>query len=248
MTIPDEVLAAYVNGELQGAERARIEQAMVEDQQLAQRVAQQRAQRERLHHTANSVLHDALPQRLAQSVKRAAPAGPAQIIDLARVRAQRARRGNNGLRLLTMRRYTIAASLVVGLMGGALIQWLSAPDRLTEVRDGSLLARGALARALNEQLGSSAASSGQVRIGTSFRARSGNYCRSFVIGGSRVLAGLACRSQEQWQVLNLVGSDAPGGAASGARPAALVQAIEERISGEPLSAAAEIKARNSGWR
>ena len=163
MTIPDDVLAAYIDGELEGSERERVEQAIAQDTQLAQRVAQQRAQRDRMRGAFDRVLREAVPQRLAQAAKRVAPAGPAQIIDLARVRAQRARRATNGQRQLKARRYTIAASLAVGLMGGALIQWLSTPGSLTEVRDGSMLARGALARALNEQLSGSAASAPPVR-------------------------------------------------------------------------------------
>lgn len=277
MMIPDDVLAAYVDGELEGAERERIELAIAQDAQLAQRVAQQRAQRDRVRGVFDGVLREAAPRRLAQATKRAAPAGPAQIIDLARVRAQRARRGNNGQRQLKVRRYSIAASLAVGLVGGALIQWLSAPAALTEIRDGSLLAHGALARGLNEQLASSPASAAQVRIGLTFRARSGNYCRTFSISASRALFGLACRAQQQWQVVTLLGTDNPavpgtaiagagssgvgssgvGGSGVGANgqnprwsatlPPQLLQAVDERISGEPLNAAAEIKARNNGW-
>jgi hypothetical protein len=282
-------LAAYVDGELEGAERERIERAIAEDAQLAHRVAQQRAQRDRVRGVFDGVLREAVPRRLAQAAKRAAPVGPAQVIDLARVRAQRARRGNNGQRQLKVRRYSIAASLAVGLVGGALIQWLSAPAALTEIRDGSMLAHGALARALNEQLAGSPASAAQVRIGLTFRARSGSYCRTFTINGSRALAGLACRTQQQWQVLTLIGADSPavagpivavaaagagvGSSAGGGSgvggpgvggagvvangqnlrlsaamlPPALLQAVDERISGEPLNAAAELKARNNGW-
>jgi hypothetical protein len=35
--------------------------------------------------------------------------------------------------------------------------------------------------------------------------------------------------------------------ASSSLPPALLQAVNERISGEPLNAAAEAKARNNGW-
>ncbi len=212
MTIPDEMLAAYVDGELESAERARIEQAMAQDAQLAQRVAQQRALRDRRRGAYESVLQEAVPQRLLQAAKLGAPSGPAQVIDLARVRALRSRRGH-GQRQMKVRRYSIAASLVVGLMAGILIQRLSAPAALTELHDGSLLARGALARALNEQLASSALPGAAVRVGLSFRSRAGNYCRTFAFSAGRSLVGLACREQDQWQLLNLVaaeGSAAPG--------------------------------------
>ena len=184
MTIPDEMLAAYVDGELEGAERARIEQAIEQDAQLAQRVAQQRALRDRLRGAYNGVLQEAVPQRLAQAVKRGTPSGPAQVIDLARVRAERARRGN-GQRQVKMRRYSIAASLAVGLMAGIVVQRLAAPGAVTEFHDGTLLARGALAQALNEQLASSPVPGAAVRVGLSFRSRSGNYCRTFALGGAR---------------------------------------------------------------
>ena len=168
MKIPDEVLAAYVDGELEGAERVRVEQAIAQDAQLALRVAQQRALRERLRGAFDSVLQEAVPQRLAQAAKLGAPSGPAQVIDLARVRADRARRGS-GQRQLNTRRYTIAACLVVGLTVGVLIQRLAAPSALTEFHDGSLLARGALANALDEQLASTGPASARLPLSAKVR-------------------------------------------------------------------------------
>lgn len=254
MTIPDEVLAAFVDGELEGAERARIEQAIAQDAQLAQRVAQQRALRDRLRGAYNGVLHEAVPQRLAHAVKFGAQTGPAQVIDLARVRAERTRRGN-GQRQVKLRRYSIAASLAVGLMAGVLIQRLAAPGGVTELHDGALLARGALAQALDEQLASSALPGAAVRVGLTFRSRGGNFCRTFTLGGARSMAGLACREQDRWQLLNLMAAEGAGAAgsapnlrmATSALPPALLQAVNDHISGEPLNAAAEAKARSSGW-
>jgi hypothetical protein len=252
MKIPDEVLAAFVDGELEGAERVRVEQAIAQDAQLAQRVAQQRALRERLRGAFDGVLQEAVPQRLTQAVRLAPPSGPAQVIDLATVRADRARRGS-GPRQVKTRRYTIAACLVVGLTIGVVLQRLATPGALTEFHDGSLLARGALAHALNEQLAGAGSPGAQVRIGVTFRARSGNYCRTFALSGNRALAGLACREQEQWQVLHLMAAEGAGGngqnmrMASSSLPPAILQAVNERISGEPLNAAAESKARTNGW-
>jgi anti-sigma factor RsiW len=254
MTISDEMVAAYVDGELEDAERARIEQAIAQDAQLSQRVAQQRALRDRLRGAYNGVLHEAVPQRLAHAVKLGAPAGPAQVIDLARVRAERSRRVN-GQRQMKVRRFSIAASLAVGLLAGVLIQRLAAPGAVTEFHDGALLARGALAQALNEQLASSAAPGAAVRLLLSFKSRGGNYCRTFALSGGRSLVGLACREQDQWQLLNLVaaeGAVAAGSAqnlrmAASPLPPALLQAVSDHISGDPLNAAAEAKARSNGW-
>jgi hypothetical protein len=246
MSIPDEILAAYIDGELEGAERARIEEALAQDAQLAQRVAQQRALRARLRGAYDGVL---------QAAKFGAPSGPAQVIDLARVRAERSRRSNAQRQITRMRRYSIAATLAVGLMAGLLIERLASPGALTELHDGALLARGSLARALDQQLAGGSAAGAQVRVGLTFRSRSGNYCRSFALGGSRPLAGLACREQERWQLVNMVAAEGPAAAGNGQNmrmatsslPPALLQAVNDHISGEPLNAAAEARARSNGW-
>jgi hypothetical protein len=254
MSIPDELLTAYIDGELEGAERARVEQAIAQDAQLAQRVAQQRALRERLRGAYDGVLQEAVPQRLQQAARLGAPAGPAQVIDLASVRAERIRRSNGQRQMVKVRRYGIAATLAVGLMAGLLIERLASPGALTELHDGALLARGSLARALDEQLAGAAAAGAPVRVGLSFRSRSGNYCRTFALSGSRPLAGLACREQERWQLVNMVAAEGPVAAggqnmrmAGSSLPPALLQAVNERISGEPLNAATEAKARSNGW-
>jgi hypothetical protein len=257
--IPDELLTAYVDGELEAGERARIEQAIAEDARLARRVARHRALRARLRNAFDGALREPLPQRLVNAAK-FGPAGPAQIIDLARVRAERARRPERR-RLPGPHRgvAAVAASLIVGVGAGLLTAHLAGSAALTEYRDGSLLASGALDRALNEQLASATPAAGAVRIGLSFRARSGGYCRTFMLDKHHGLAGLACADKQHWRILTLLGSDtvgAPGGSATAtaayrtaasAMPAALLQAVNERISGEPLDAAAETKARRDGW-
>jgi len=254
--IPDELLTAYVDGELEGTERARIEQAIALDARLAQRVAQHRALRARLRKAFDGALHEPLPQRLLNAAKLPAASGPAQIIDLARVRAARARRPEKR-RAPIPRRAAIAvtASLLVGLGAGVLIESLITGTSLTEYRNGSLLASGSLNRALNEQLASAAPVSGAVRIGLSFRAKTGGYCRTFVIDNKRALAGFACREQQRWRVVTLLGADrasSPGSPqayrmASSAMPPPLLQAVNEHISGEPLDASDEAKARRGDW-
>jgi hypothetical protein len=253
--IPDELLTAYVDGELEGPEHARIEQAIALDARLAQRVARHRAVRGRLHKAFDDALTETVPQRLVNAA-RLPGGGPAQIIDLARARAARARRPEKR-RLPIPRRtvMTVAASVLVGLGAGTFIENMISGNSLTEYRNGSLLARGSLNRALNEQLASATPVAGAVRIGLTFRARSGGYCRTFAIDNGRALAGLACREQQQWRVLTLLGTESASSAgspqsyrmASSAMPPALLQAVNEHISGEPLDASAEAKARHNDW-
>jgi hypothetical protein len=253
MNIPDELLAAYVDGELDGAERARIEQAMAHDARIAQRVAHYRSQRDRRRRRFDSVLHEPLPQRLLQTGRSAAPTGTAQIIDLARVRAERKRRTERH-RFLQSHRLAVAASLIGGLLMGMLAERLITSDALTAYHGGALVARGVLAQALDNQLAGSPAPGSQVRVGLSFKAKSGNYCRTFAVTDDHVLAGLACHAGNEWRLLTLVGTAADAGAASGQRMAAatsppvLMQAVRQRISGAPLDARAEARARGSDWR
>jgi hypothetical protein len=239
LEIPDDLLCAYVDGQLNETERARIEQAIARDARLAQRVAQQRALRGRLRNVFDGALRQPLAQRRVNAARLESSSGPAQVIDLARVRAARARRTERRRIPLPRRAVmVIAASLLVGAGAGLMLEHLIVKAGPTEYRDGALLAAGALNRALNEQLATAAPGAGAVRIGMSFHAKSGGYCRTFVLDNSRTLTGLACREQDRWHILALLGADAP---------AILPQAVNERISGEPLDANAEARARRSGW-
>jgi hypothetical protein len=257
--IPDDLLAAYVDGELDEAERLRVEQAIARDARLAQRVAQQRALRGRLRKPLEGVLHEPVPQRLVNASRGEGHTGPAQIIDLARVRAQRARRAERRRPTVPRRAATvIAASLLVGLGTGLLIEHLVISSGPTEYRNGALLASGVLNRALNEQLASAPSASSAVRIGLSFQARTGGYCRTFTLDEARSLTGLACRQQDRWRIVTLIGNEAPAAAgttssqgyrmAGSGMPVVLRQAVSEHSTGDALDANAEAKARLAGWR
>ena len=253
MSISDEQLNAYVDGELPEAQRALIAQAIAHDSALAQRVARQQALRQRLRESFDAVLHEPVPDRLAELVKGVKVDATAPPVDLS---AARTRRGQPGGSLLSSRPawYAIAATVLVGSIAGILMaRWNSEAD-LTTFSDGRLIARGALASALNEQLASAVPPNATVRVGLSFRARSGRYCRTFDIVGAAGTAGLACYDQQHWRVLTLLEKPAKEGAASAYRvagseiPPLLLQSVNENISGEPLDAKAEMRARSAGWQ
>jgi hypothetical protein len=252
MNIPDEILAAYVDGELAGAERARIEQAILHDARVARRVAYYRALRARMRTRFDGALHEPISQRLLHTGRASAPTGTAQIIDLARFRAERKRRAERH-RFLQSHRIAIAASLIGGLLMGMLAERLITADALTEYHNGALIARGMLAQALDNQLASNPVPGSQIHVGLSFKAKSGSYCRTFSVSDDHGLAGLACHAQAQWHVLTLVGTGTTGGtegirmAATASAPV-LMQAVKQRISGAPLDAQAEERARGSDWR
>jgi anti-sigma factor RsiW len=252
--IPEDLLTAYVNNELEGAERTRVEQAIARDAILARRVARERALRERQLGIFSDVLNESAARSRSSLRPLASSSAPAQIIDLARARAARARRAEQRPVSIPTRG-VIAASLGIGLCVGLLIEYVFSLGVPLEYRGGTMVARGSLERALNQELSSTVPPAGAAHIGLSFRAKSGSYCRTFELGGRHALSGLACKEQQQWRVANLVaidpGKSAPAALArrtvSAALPAALQQAVNERLSGEPLDANEEASARSKDW-
>jgi hypothetical protein len=148
---------------------------------------------------------------------------------------------------------SIAASLLIGVLGGRAL--LQQPDRGTGLIvagvDGRVIAGGALAQALSEQLSSQDGSG--VDIGLSFRAKSGEYCRTFGTRSGMDVVGFACRDADAWRI-DMLSTEKPtqsGGTyrmASTQLPAPIVQAIAERMQGEALDADEEAIARQRRWR
>ena len=247
----DERWMAYVDGELDAAQRAAFEAALENDPQLAQRVREQQALRRRVADAFASDLDEPVPERLLAAA-RARPAAAPEPIDLAHVRDERARRQRAVRDWRWPEWGAIAASLLIGVLAGRMVEG-DVTTPFASGAGGALVARGPLAAALTEQLASSVPADATVRVGISFVARSGPYCRSFVMTRPNELAGLACREGGQWRV-QLVApparDDAAGGyrAAGTALPPALLRAIDERIAGTPLDAAAEAEATRRGWQ
>ena len=241
MTFDDETVMAYVDGELEPPARAALEAALAGDPQLALRVEAQRALRARLQRACASVLDEPVPERLLSAARGAR--APATVLPLVRA-------PQPVPRWSWPQWSAIAASLVVGTLFGPLLLRSSAGP--VTARDGRLLAAGALAQALSQQLASTQAPDAAVRIGLSFRSRDGAYCRSFLLPAPSPLAGVACREPDAWR-LQVLAAAAPGAAASGYRPAAaampaaVTQAVDALIAGEPLDAAAEAAARSRAW-
>jgi hypothetical protein len=139
----------------------------------------------------------------------------------------------------------MAACLVVGVLAGRMV--VPPPGPLVP-RDGALVAHGELARALSTQL---AAQDGPVKVGLSFRAADGRYCRTFRDAPER-LAGLACRRGDAWAA-EVTAALAPAASpdyrtAGSETPPAVLATVDRLIAGAPLDAAQERAARDRGWR
>ena len=238
MTISEEMLGAYVDGELTAAERAQVEAAIAADLQVSQRIETLRAVRNRLLAGFSATIEEAVPQRLLDTLD-AAPA----VTDLEQARAARKA---GSIRWAGPEWGAIAASLLVAVVLGYFLLRSPVPGLLVK-REGQLLAQNALAETLSNQLAGDQGSS-SIRVGISFRDKQGAYCRTFTLPDR---AGLACRENGQWRVPVLVRS--AEGQESGARqagsplPPEILRAVEDRIAGEPLDAADEVAARQSNW-
>jgi hypothetical protein len=241
MRFSDEMLMAYADGELDLVARAEIEAAMARDPEVARAVERHRAMAARVRAAYDGVLAERVPERLAGLV--AEPESSPLADRAARHAVQRIAVGRWRMPAWV----ALAASVALGLFVGILVT--RAPAALYEEVDGVLVARGALDATLTSELASTPGNAG-VRIGITFRNRDGDYCRSFHLPREAPVAGLACRSGENWKLEVLA---AAAGAAGELRPAAamplaVMHAVDASIDGEPLDAAAEAAARDAGWR
>jgi hypothetical protein len=258
MTRPsDETLMAYADGELDEAGRRDVEVAMARDPELAAIVARHRELRRRLRAAFDAELTEPLSERLLEAVRDPGPAAanvPPRVVDLAQARDAKAGP--------TMHRWgprewgAMAASIVAGLLIARLIPFDGGGGALFANRDGELVARGALAKALTEQPSGRPVSRDGIVVTLSFRATSGEYCRAFVTGDDRRLGGLACHEADGdgWRLQVLAEAAMPTGDAGSYRmagaalPPAVIAAVEAATDGETLDPAAERRAIDAGWR
>lgn len=236
---------AYADDELDPRTREAVEAAMASDSEVARRISQHKALRSRVHAAFDTVLDEPVPARLLQ----AAASSPAH------------RGSGNAVPLRPPRKRhwqwpewtAIAASLIVGVIAGRLVLLDTGASSPVVVRSGELLAAGAVADALSTRLASDESTGSPVRIGISFRSKSGEYCRTFSLR-QPALGGLACRVPDGWRVGVLARAE-PSGAgpdtyrqAASALPAAVAAAVGNQVAGEPLDAHAEAAARARQWR
>lgn len=231
MQVDDEMLMAFVDGELDEIAGARIERQAAEEPELRRRIEIQRRLRSRIAAHYAPVAEEPVPDRFSALLE--------NVVDIASARPRSRLTGWRNLG-------AIAASLVVGLFAG---QWLQLGDLgPVTAGEGGLVARGELAQALDAQLASAPSAEAQARVGISFVSTDGRMCRTFE---SADLTGLACRDDDRWRlVVTAPGNAAGRGEYRQASSGSLIvmQAAQEMMSGDPLDAAAERRLRDSGWR
>jgi len=229
MSISDETLIAYVDGEADADARAAVEAEAAANPDFAQRLARHRALRARVTSAFAGVVDEPVPQALIDRI-----ANDGKVVSLA------ARRPAVGW---TLALSGMAASLVVGVLVGG--------DFNSGPLGPGMSARGELAQALDAQLASADQSNQPVRIGVSFKATDGHYCRTFAVQGAEALAGVACREPKTWRVVAAATEDTSSSGAfrtAGSAPPSVMSVVDRLIAGDPLDAKAEQTARDRGWR
>jgi len=242
LSFDDETLAAYVDGALDSATRALVETAAGADADLAARLKAQQDLKALLIDHYGRVAKEPLPERLLRTIRDGAPPS-AEVVYLTAGGTSSAKRS---FRLPVWA--GMAACLVMGLAIGRLA--LPASTGLNGEAGEALVARGALARALDSQ--AAADSSGAIRIGLTFRDHDGAYCRTFAPNGREGLAGVACRDANVWRLRVASPIATETGAAyrtaGSETPPAVLSAVDALIDGAPLDAEGERKAIAHDWR
>ncbi|HTW36436.1 MAG TPA: hypothetical protein VMD53_17590 [Rhizomicrobium sp.] len=235
MNLTEEKLMAYADGDISGDELHAIEAALKTRPDLAAFVEQQRALRRHFETRFASLADEEIPDRLLNALART-PVSP-------RWRWQQRLAHWTSRPFLLRTAMPAAAALACGLVVGVVF----APQGSFRVDRGTMLAQGALSAALDTQLASAQQASGDIRVGISFKAKDGRYCRTF---SEASLAGVACRDANSWAVAALASAPSESGTyhMASAMPDAVRDTVEKMIVGEPLDAAEEMSARAQNWR
>lgn len=236
---PDEIVIAYVDGRLDGAERDAFEARMADDSALADGVAAHRWMARQIVAAYPVPAWHEGDQELASRLG-LDPTNQESIVPISAHRARQT--GWKAAWIPT----ALAASLVLGVFIG---QTPSAPDEaLLAFREGQPFASGQLAESLSHKL---SGEDGVVRVSFSFRTKEG-MCRAFRT--AQGLSGVGCRAGSGWAVpIHEAGN--PGAAdaaeyrlAGGDVAPSVLAAVDRMMLGEPLSLYEEARLRKTEWR
>ncbi|MXO70054.1 anti-sigma factor family protein [Alteraurantiacibacter buctensis] len=230
MTISENELAAFADGELTSADAARVEQAVAADPELARRLAAHRLVKDRLAGHFAPIMAEDPPERLT-ALLRPRPA----VADLAAAREERSQRTR-------LPRWTwvagpaLAASLLIAVLvpgsGG---------------NSSAVYADTQLATVLTSQLVANQNPDAQTRVLLSFVRDDGDYCRAYA---SDRQSGIACNDGSGWALVEQAGG-ATGSQGeyqqAGSSVADVLARAQDMAVGGALDAEAERAAQERGW-
>jgi|GEM_PF-3458029 len=231
MSISDEDLMAYADGELDGAKRADIAQALLTDADLRERLAR----------------HQALSELTRIAFEPAPDMSDGLAATLAGLADQPA---NDRSEKRSMHWIVSAAALF--LAGIMFIASLSGPssDGALITADGDALSAGpVLASVLDASL--PMPTTQEIRVERSFISNADTYCRQFRYNAKSPARGLACKTGEHWEIAIITSYEpVPEGSflpAAGENDPVSLKALSLGIK-DILNAEEEAKAARRNWR
>ncbi|MEE2566414.1 anti-sigma factor family protein [Hyphobacterium marinum] len=243
MTISKDDLAAYADGELTGQARLEVQSALEADPKLRVELDRLMTLKRQLSDRFDPILDETVPERLIAAAMDT-PARTASVADLSAYRFPKA----PALTSFWPQAAAMAASVAFGLVMGGLFLSDSSQTGLIDFSGEYPVAHGALAAALTEQLGSETGPDA-IAVPISFQDESGVYCRAFSARRNN-LAGIACRSEGDWQVrmtVDTVHADTPYRTAASPLPLPVLEQLDRWMAGEAFDLDAESAALARGW-
>jgi hypothetical protein len=252
LDVTDELLVAYIDDELDAAQRAMVNVAMDHNPALCRRADEMRL--------ARDLLREAFPLQPDASVP---PRMDAAMDRLAAACASGPRRQQFSVGARYRWNFAIAAGLVLCAVVAAglfALRGLNEPLRggvtaLTRIDPKNPL-YGVLESTASSEVIEISEENAAVRVVLTFRAQDGRFCREFeVLASSGGSTGIACREQQgAWRaevllksaaVLSNDNSYTPAG---GSDEPVIAEVFERLIKGEPLSAQEEARVLVGRWR
>ncbi len=266
MTLSDEMLMAYADGQLDAGEAERVKKLIAQDPALSARREVFLATGHGLASAFDEHMNSPLPGKLRRFAVNAQPraaksAGLSQLAETLRNFLQ------------PVHPLGLAAASAAALIAGVGVGWLlyggaggggSALDQFVQVEHNGTVARGPLRHALdNLQSGKEtvvALQKGKVLrmvVDLSFRNKAQDYCRQYRIAleGAENYGGIACNGNGQWNIelqAVLAAAQPPSGkskpAPAGKKSTPLEAAVMSMIGGDALDLGEENAMILTGWK
>ena len=264
----DEMLMAYVDGEIDAKDRERLSEQLAHDTELQHRLEAFSATGRSLGRHYDDVLNEPVPPHLLDLVRNA-DVGTRPTSFMQRIAARLGGGGAFTTPRFGLAAASAAAALVVGIGLGT---WFrdgpvtpaASQFALLSIENNHLWARGALEDAL-ERVGSGQSKSWEEASGAAgnivpvltFKDRAGQFCREYAVTGSPEASavGIACRRDTgKWSIEIHTAQPADATGADTFRPASsggierLNALMTEMSDGDPLTLDQEEAAIRNEWR
>lgn len=236
MTISPEMIAAFADGELEGADKEKVAAAIAVDPTLVNEVERHRRLKAVVAARYAPIMTEAVPAHLVALLQTSEP-HPEKVGKVVSLAAPRSKRGLPPMirRWVPIAGPAIAASLV-------LVLW---QPWQPSVPDG--YAGEELSSMLDKRLVANQSADAQPRVLLSFATEGGKFCRAW---RGETDGGIACRDASGWKIEQSIAVS--GTSSTKYRQAGseveILAAAQEMAVGDALDAQGEKRALASGWR